>query len=134
MALTNCSIDSKSVNVTKNTFDNGALIYVPNSHSTFLNTSIESDTEASRQLPISISNKELKNSKFMDSKSYQDHFFKKAKTLGYRSRSAFKLIELDDKFKLYRCHSIMNCTRSCPKGLNPAKAIADLKKAIVTEL
>ena len=36
--------------------------------------------------------------------------------------------------KLYRCHSIMNCTRSCPKGLNPAKEIADLKKAIVTEL
>ncbi len=35
----------------------------------------------------------------MDSKSYQDHFFKKAKASGYRSRSAFKLIELDKKFK-----------------------------------
>ena len=45
-----------------------------------------------------------------------------------------RLRELDDSLKLYRCHSIMNCTRSCPKGLNPAKAIADLKKAIVTEL
>ena len=38
------------------------------------------------------------------------------------------------RMKLYRCHSIMNCTQSCPKGLNPAKAIADIKKAIVTEL
>ena len=41
---------------------------------------------------------------------------------------------INDSLKLYRCHSIMNCTTSCPKGLNPAKAIADLKKAIVTEL
>ncbi len=45
-----------------------------------------------------------------------------------------RLSELNDSLKLYRCHSIMNCTRSCPKGLNPAKEIADLKKAIVTEL
>ena len=45
-----------------------------------------------------------------------------------------RLQEINDSMKLYRCHSIMNCTRSCPKGLNPAKAIADLKKAIVTEL
>ena len=45
-----------------------------------------------------------------------------------------RLKAVNDKMKLYRCHSIMNCTRSCPKGLNPAKAIADLKKAIVTEL
>lgn len=37
---------------------------------------------------------------------------------------------LDDKFKLYRCHTIMNCTRACPKGLNPAEAIADIKKKI----
>ena len=44
-----------------------------------------------------------------------------------------RLKEINDSFKLYRCHSIMNCTRSCPKGLNPAKAIADIKKAIVTE-
>ena len=29
---------------------------------------------------------------------------------------------------LYRCHTIMNCTSACPKGLNPAKAIAELKK------
>jgi len=45
-----------------------------------------------------------------------------------------RLKDINDSMKLYRCHSIMNCTRSCPKGLNPAKAIADLKKAIVTEL
>ena len=45
-----------------------------------------------------------------------------------------RLKAVNDSMKLYRCHSIMNCTRSCPKGLNPAKAIADLKKAIVTEL
>ena len=45
-----------------------------------------------------------------------------------------RLSAINDSLKLYRCHSIMNCTRSCPKGLNPAKEIAGLKKAIVTEL
>jgi succinate dehydrogenase / fumarate reductase iron-sulfur subunit len=45
-----------------------------------------------------------------------------------------RLEKINDSMKLYRCHSIMNCTRSCPKGLNPAKAIAEIKKAIVTEL
>ena len=44
-----------------------------------------------------------------------------------------RLEELDDSLKLYRCHSIMNCTRSCPKGLNPAKVIANIKKDIVTQ-
>ena len=37
-----------------------------------------------------------------------------------------------DKLKLYRCHTIMNCTNSCPKGLNPAKAISSLKKMLAT--
>jgi succinate dehydrogenase / fumarate reductase iron-sulfur subunit len=41
-----------------------------------------------------------------------------------------RLGELEDSFKLYRCHTIMNCTRSCPKGLNPAKAIGEIKKMI----
>ena len=42
-----------------------------------------------------------------------------------------RLDDLEDPFKLYRCHTIMNCTKSCPKGLNPAKAIAEIKKKII---
>jgi len=42
-----------------------------------------------------------------------------------------RLDELEDPFKLYRCHTIMNCTDTCPKGLNPAKAIAETKKLLV---
>jgi len=42
-----------------------------------------------------------------------------------------RLDELEDPFKLYRCHTIMNCTNSCPKGLNPAKAIAETKKLLL---
>lgn len=42
-----------------------------------------------------------------------------------------RLDELEDPFKLYRCHTIMNCTDSCPKDLNPAKAIAEIKKMMV---
>jgi succinate dehydrogenase / fumarate reductase iron-sulfur subunit len=38
-----------------------------------------------------------------------------------------RLDDLEDPFKLYRCHTIMNCTQACPKGLNPAKAIAEIK-------
>ena len=41
-----------------------------------------------------------------------------------------RLRELDDTFKVYRCHTIMNCTQACPKGLNPAKAIAGIKTMI----
>jgi len=40
---------------------------------------------------------------------------------------AERLDELDDPFKLFRCHTIFNCTNTCPKGLNPAEAIRDLK-------
>ncbi len=42
-----------------------------------------------------------------------------------------RLDELEDPFKLYRCHTIMNCTDACPKELNPAKAIAEIKKMMV---
>jgi succinate dehydrogenase / fumarate reductase iron-sulfur subunit len=42
-----------------------------------------------------------------------------------------RLDALEDPFRLYRCHTILNCTKACPKGLNPAKAIAELKKLMV---
>lgn len=42
-----------------------------------------------------------------------------------------RLDDLEDPFKLYRCHTIMNCTKTCPKGLNPAEAIGDLKHALI---
>jgi succinate dehydrogenase / fumarate reductase iron-sulfur subunit len=41
-----------------------------------------------------------------------------------------RLNDLEDPFKLYRCHTIMNCAKTCPKGLNPAKAIAETKKLL----
>jgi succinate dehydrogenase / fumarate reductase iron-sulfur subunit len=41
-----------------------------------------------------------------------------------------RLDQLEDPFRLYRCHTIMNCANVCPKGLNPAKAIAETKKMI----
>ncbi|NBX52053.1 MAG: succinate dehydrogenase iron-sulfur subunit [Proteobacteria bacterium] len=44
--------------------------------------------------------------------------------------TAERLDALEDPFKLYRCHTIMNCTQTCPKGLNPAKAIGKIKQAI----
>jgi succinate dehydrogenase / fumarate reductase iron-sulfur subunit len=42
-----------------------------------------------------------------------------------------RLDDLEDPFRLYRCHTIMNCAKVCPKGLNPAKAIAEIKKLMV---
>jgi succinate dehydrogenase / fumarate reductase iron-sulfur subunit len=42
-----------------------------------------------------------------------------------------RLDALEDPFRLYRCHTIMNCTRTCPKNLNPAQAIAAIKKLMV---
>lgn len=42
-----------------------------------------------------------------------------------------RLDELEDPFRLYRCHTIMNCTQACPKDLNPAQAIAETKKMLV---
>jgi len=43
-----------------------------------------------------------------------------------------RLANLDDAFKLYRCHTIMNCTKVCPKHLNPGAAIAQIKKRMAT--
>ena len=45
-----------------------------------------------------------------------------------------RMKQVDDAMKLYRCKSIMNCSNACPKGLNPAKAIGELKKKISDEL
>jgi len=42
-----------------------------------------------------------------------------------------RLDNLEDPYRLYRCHTIMNCADVCPKGLNPAKAIAEVKKMLV---
>lgn len=42
-----------------------------------------------------------------------------------------RLEQLDDAYKLYRCHTILNCSKTCPKGLNPAKAVAALKLNIM---
>jgi succinate dehydrogenase / fumarate reductase, iron-sulfur subunit len=45
--------------------------------------------------------------------------------------SGDRLDDLEDPFRLYRCHTILNCTRTCPKGLNPGKAIAGIKKLMI---
>ena len=42
-----------------------------------------------------------------------------------------RLADLEGPFKLFRCHTIMNCVQVCPKGLNPTKAIGDIKKMMV---
>ncbi|KAL6263518.1 hypothetical protein P5V15_006308 [Pogonomyrmex californicus] len=41
-----------------------------------------------------------------------------------------RLEKLKDPYSVFRCHTIMNCTRTCPKGLNPGKAIAEIKKLL----
>jgi succinate dehydrogenase / fumarate reductase iron-sulfur subunit len=46
-------------------------------------------------------------------------------------RTGDRLDNLEDPFRLYRCHTIMNCTNTCPKSLNPAKAIAETKKLML---
>lgn len=43
-----------------------------------------------------------------------------------------RLDDLEDPFRLYRCHTIMNCAKTCPKGLNPGQAIAEIKKLMVS--
>ena len=42
-----------------------------------------------------------------------------------------RLDDLEDPFRVYRCHTIMNCAKACPKGLSPAKAISEIKKMMV---
>ena len=42
-----------------------------------------------------------------------------------------RLDQLEDPFRLYRCHTIMNCTKTCPKGLNPAQAIGEIKQLMI---
>ena len=42
-----------------------------------------------------------------------------------------RLEYLRDSFRLYKCHTIMNCANACPKGLNPARAISEIKKMLV---
>jgi succinate dehydrogenase / fumarate reductase iron-sulfur subunit len=46
-------------------------------------------------------------------------------------RTGDRLDNLEDPFRLYRCHTIMNCTATCPKGLNPAQAIGNIKQMMV---
>ncbi|HTV32005.1 MAG TPA: succinate dehydrogenase iron-sulfur subunit [Methylocella sp.] len=49
-----------------------------------------------------------------------------------RDEAAGKRLDaVEDPFRLYRCHTIMNCAKACPKGLNPAKAIADIKNMLI---
>jgi succinate dehydrogenase (ubiquinone) iron-sulfur subunit len=47
--------------------------------------------------------------------------------------TAERLAWVNDTMRLYRCHGIMNCTNCCPKGLDPAKSIVNLKNAIESE-
>jgi succinate dehydrogenase / fumarate reductase iron-sulfur subunit len=47
--------------------------------------------------------------------------------------TAERLAELEDPFSVFRCRQIMNCTHTCPKHLNPAKAISDIKRLLVME-
>ncbi|MGA3303537.1 MAG: succinate dehydrogenase iron-sulfur subunit [Methylovirgula sp.] len=42
-----------------------------------------------------------------------------------------RLDQVEDPFRLYRCHTIMNCAKACPKGLNPAKAIGEIKNLMI---
>ena len=42
-----------------------------------------------------------------------------------------RLDNLEDPFRLYRCHTILNCAKACPKDLNPAKAIAGIRRMMV---
>ena len=45
-----------------------------------------------------------------------------------------RLMELEGAFRLFRCHSIMNCVDVCPKGLNPTRAIGEIKKLMLKKM
>jgi succinate dehydrogenase (ubiquinone) iron-sulfur subunit len=45
-------------------------------------------------------------------------------------KKAERIYDLDNSMSVYRCHTILNCSRTCPKGLNPGKAIAEIKKEL----
>lgn len=45
-----------------------------------------------------------------------------------------RLAELEGPYKLFRCHTIMNCVNVCPKGLNPTKAINEIKKMMLKDM
>ncbi|MHB9100033.1 MAG: succinate dehydrogenase iron-sulfur subunit [Sulfuricella sp.] len=45
-----------------------------------------------------------------------------------------RLDSLEDPYRLFRCHSIMNCVDVCPKGLNPTKAISKIKEMLVKRM
>merc|ERR1712032_616208 len=51
-------------------------------------------------------------------------------TSTWDEQQAARLDKLRDPFSVYRCHTIMNCTKTCPKGLNPGKAVAEIKKLL----
>jgi succinate dehydrogenase / fumarate reductase iron-sulfur subunit len=44
-----------------------------------------------------------------------------------------RLDELEDAYKLFRCHTIMNCVQVCPKGLNPTQAIGEIKQMMLKQ-
>ena len=60
--------------------------------------------------------KRVKKSNTWKIKQHRDQFFKKSKTLGYRSRAAFKLIELNNKFKFIKKNTNLLDLGSCPGG------------------
>ena len=47
--------------------------------------------------------------------------------------TAERLEDLDGPYRLFRCHTIMNCVNVCPKGLNPTKAIGEIKKRMLKQ-
>ena len=67
----------------------------------------------------------------LQSTTYPYFFFKSETSLVKLLKKKERLSKFNDAFKVYRCHTIMNCTRTCPKGLNPAKAIANIKRELI---